>query len=227
MVALQGDSKLKIPKFTIEDDFLEIKGTVFDEQKIAYKKLKKDMMDKLINTIVKDFKDLTKSYLKKTFAKPEESALTKIFDLSPEICDALSQLKERMDAIQKYLNKDLLSKFWKCLAQHLNNYIFNSVILAHNFGYSGALQFNHDMKALFLLWRPYTSNPENYFKEVKESIVILTLPDDTLQPLKAKVDKILNKMQEVDEKEVIKSLENVGIFKLNINTVKTITSLRV
>lgn len=35
----------------------------------------------------------------------------------------------------------------------------------HHFHRSGALQFQHDMKALFLIFRDFTVAPQNFFKE--------------------------------------------------------------
>lgn len=53
--------------------------------------------------------------------------------------------------------------------------ISKRVLLPHQFDSPGAVQFQYDCWCLFSIFKPYTRKPENLFKRVKESLVLLTL----------------------------------------------------
>lgn len=58
---------------------------------------------------------------------------------------------------------------------------------SHHFGKGGGSQFARDMKALFLIFRPFTDHPENFFKMTKELTIILTLSNEDCFALQRKV----------------------------------------
>jgi hypothetical protein len=71
---------------------------------------------------------------------PSDSLLTssiKSREISPELCDALSLLKERFDILHKALNRTLFSKIWKKLAYVLNQFIYENIILQQYFSLEG------------------------------------------------------------------------------------------
>ncbi len=55
--------------------------------------------------------------------------------------------------------------FVRNLAAHLNDAIFAHITSKHYYSIGGGQQLQHDMKALWLLFRSYTNKPENFFKE--------------------------------------------------------------
>lgn len=86
------------------------------------------------------------------------------FDISPEISEHLSLLKMRLDFLQSHLAADLFGQFWRHLAKVLDDYIFDESFNKFHFTQSGSLQFDHDMKALLLIWKAFTPHPESHFK---------------------------------------------------------------
>lgn len=148
-----------------------------------------------------------------------------MFDLSTEIAEALSLLKVRIEIMSE--NLSFFGRFWKKLALALDYYIFEQITSKHHFTLGGALQFAHDMKALFLLFRPFTSNPELYFKRyvsqkivnnlysVKDACTLLTLDRSQLQAVKKVIDENENKWNS-------SLLLPFGIHKLNLEQVNAV-----
>ncbi len=120
------------------------------------------------------------------------------FDISSELAEPLSLLRERLNILENTLTSELFAALWTRVASLLNEYIFEQVISKHHFAVGTAHQFDHDVKALLLLFATYTLHPDSYFKEyvcdllniirVKETILLLTLPADTLKQIRASLD---------------------------------------
>lgn len=87
------------------------------------------------------------------------------FDISPDMTESLSLLKMRLDFLQTHLATDLFGEFWRLLAQIFDAFVYEEVSSKFHFTPSGAYQFEHDMKALFLIWKSFTDRPENHFKK--------------------------------------------------------------
>lgn len=101
--------------------------------------------------------------------------------ISSELEDALSVLQDVITRTSSTLAEKMFYKYWKKLALMINTYLFQQLVLQQYFNYSGkiahinafytnpillgALQFAFDMKGLFSIFRPFSSTPENYFKE--------------------------------------------------------------
>lgn len=147
------------------DGLLQTEGTVFDELIKEHKSLRKLIFDNLLEILVSTFKQDTAHYFKRRLWAKDTSESKYAFDISAEIAEALSLLKERLHTLQHVLNALLFKKFWQQLAEQLNSYIFQQLLNKFQYSKRGALQFNNDMQALFLLWKPFTAHPHNFFKE--------------------------------------------------------------
>jgi hypothetical protein len=87
------------------------------------------------------------------------------FDISPTIAESFSLLKERLEILEATLSPNLFAKLWRRIASLLNDYIFDQITTKHYFAVGSASQFAHDIRAMLLIFKPYTSHPENFFKE--------------------------------------------------------------
>jgi len=109
----------------------------------------------------------TISQKKKMFSDPGEERVSR--DLTAEICEPLSLLRQKIVVVETHLCLRLFKKFWRSLTVPINSYIYEDFIKKAYFSPSGALQFDFDMKTLFLVFKPYSQKTENFFKEIKES----------------------------------------------------------
>lgn len=95
-----------------------------------------------------------------TFTASEDN-----FDVSPQIAEALSHLKECLHLTKETLSTRLFTKFWRNLAKRLDDYLLKQVLSLSSLSEYGKYQFDHDIQALFLLFKFLVSNPENMFKQ--------------------------------------------------------------
>jgi len=162
--------RTKSPEVT----FMTLTGTVFDHLIGKYSNLKKKIQIDLVDVIYQSFLQTSRGYWKKRIWREHLSLGTawNSFDVSPEFAESLSFLKERLDLVQYYLSTTLFLKFWMQALKKLNEYIYAQISSKFHFTKHGIHQFNHDMKSLLLLFKPFTPHPENFFKEVKEACLV-------------------------------------------------------
>lgn len=86
------------------------------------------------------------------------------FDLSPQIADSLSLLKEMIYLTKETLSTELFEKFWGKVASQIDEYFFKQILAQHAISEYGKYQFDYDMRPLLLLFGIVSTNPENLFK---------------------------------------------------------------
>lgn len=81
-----------------------------------------------------------------------------------------------MSTVENMLSKPLFTQIWQKLAEKLNKFIFDEVILQNRFNDGGAIQLQFDItRNLFPLFGEFTHKPENYFRDVKEACILLNI----------------------------------------------------
>ncbi|XP_045106391.1 LOW QUALITY PROTEIN: RAD50-interacting protein 1-like [Portunus trituberculatus] len=105
----------------------------------------------------------------------------KVVELSPSVCPLVEVVARHLHTLRDALHPPLFHSLWGQVAYTLDKYIYEELVLETRFSEAGALQFKFDMaNALFPIFGAFTQRPENYFRLVKESTILLTLPRATV-----------------------------------------------
>ncbi|XP_030071978.1 RAD50-interacting protein 1 [Microcaecilia unicolor] len=150
--------------------------SVFDDMINLLERLKNDMLTRQVDHVFREVKETIKLYKKErwfSLPSPSEQAM---MSLSSTACPMLLTLRDRMLQLEQQLCYSLFRIFWQMLAEKLDLFIYQEVILANHFNDGGAAQLQFDMvRNLFPLFSHYCKKPENYFKHIKEACIILNL----------------------------------------------------
>ncbi|XP_022095559.1 RAD50-interacting protein 1-like isoform X2 [Acanthaster planci] len=229
LTAAQDVSKLSQG---FQDGQMEVlEGTVFDEILHLYGLLKDDMTATLQRTAVIDIKSRARPYRKdKWFAMPSPKDYIAPA-LSASLCELLQTLKERLQQLGDQLCPSVFNKLWMGLAEELNKFIYEEVILANQFNEGGALQLHYDMtKGLFSQFGDFTQRPENYFKEIKESCILLNLKTGSAILLRDLLYQTLHAKQTIDvhgrDPSPDAALRDVGVYRLSPKAAEIVLNLR-
>eukprot|EP01119_Soliformovum_irregulare_P019596 TRINITY_DN6241_c0_g1_i1.p1 TRINITY_DN6241_c0_g1~~TRINITY_DN6241_c0_g1_i1.p1 ORF type:complete len:741 (+),score=176.32 TRINITY_DN6241_c0_g1_i1:195-2225(+) len=196
--------------------FVQVEGTVFDSKIEKFSILNKSILKHLLDNVLSDFKERTFIYFKKRLWKSEHlnevsdlSSYT--FDMSYDMAEGLSQMRDHLTLFQYNMNVEVFEEFWRDLARSLNTFIFESIMSQHDFTMGSAHQFNHDVKGLLLLFRPYTPSPASFFAEVVEICRVLMMSVDDLKRLTSGVAQ-----------ESIAILRDLGIQRLSFQQLRVL-----
>lgn len=159
----------------------EVTGSVFDGTIKLYTHIEGEMVRMLASYVFSEVRARSQPYRRdKWFHTTNPRApvdFTKINEPSPSICPFLEVLARHLHALRDVLAAPLFMQLWKIVADTLNKYVYEEVILQTRFSDAGAAQFKFDMtRGLFPIFGEFTQMPENFFRLVKECVILLTLP---------------------------------------------------
>ncbi|XP_053393642.1 RAD50-interacting protein 1-like isoform X2 [Mercenaria mercenaria] len=202
--------------------------TVFEDMIALYDRLRQDMLKAIVNHVFTDVRARSKPYRDdRWISLPYQKEVN--LGLSTSACEMLLVLKDHLLEVGELISKPLFNLFWEKMAQELNTFIYEEVILRNRFNHGGAAQLQFDMtRNLFPLFGEYTPKPDSYFKEVKEASTILNLNVGSAILLK----EVLNSALHVPKKDVEKltearsALNDVGVYKLTLDQAELVLSLR-
>lgn len=202
--------------------------TVFDDTIALYDRLRQDMLKAIVNHVIIDVKARSKPYRDDRWTSlPYQKDVN--LGLSTSACEMLLVLKDHLLEVGELISKPLFNMFWEKIAQELNTFIFEELILRNRFNQGGAAQLQFDMtRNLFPLFGEYTPKPDSYFKEVKEACSLLNLNVGSAILLKEVLHTALHQPKKDVEKiaEARSALNDVGVHKLTQEKAELVLSLR-
>lgn len=210
----------------------EVSGSVFDSTVELYSHIEGEMIRTLSNYVFSEVRARSQPYRKdKWFYTTNPKALqnNKINEPSPSICPLLEVLARHLHALRDILAPPLFISLWKKVADTLNKYVYEEVILQTRFSDIGAAQLKFDMtRGLFPIFGEFTQKPENYFKLIKESVILLNLPHATTFLLRDTI-RMWNDDQDTFSLVVspVKALAEHGITVLSPREADTIMNIRI
>lgn len=153
-----------------------LEGSLFDGLLALLDRLKGDMLGRLLDFLMREIKEKAKPYCQERWLslppQQDQSAMT----LSSTACPMMLCVRDRLLNLHQVLGFSLFQLAWQGLAERLDNFLYQDVILCNNFSDGGAAQLQFDMtRNLFPLFGHYCKKPENFFKHVKEACIILCL----------------------------------------------------
>ncbi|KAK4308919.1 hypothetical protein Pmani_019414 [Petrolisthes manimaculis] len=167
----------------ISSQLAEVSGTVFDDAIRLYEHIEKDMVRTLATYVFIEVRARSQPYRRDKWfhtAGPTTPQAGPV-ELSPSICPLLEVLARHLHSLKDSLAPRLFMQLWKIVAHDLDKYVYEEVILETRYSDTGAAQFKFDMtRGLFPIFGEFTQKPQNYFRQVKESSILLTLPWPTV-----------------------------------------------
>lgn len=204
----------------------ELEISMFEEAIDTYNQLKTEMLKNIVKCIELDVQSRSQAYRKDKWlllSSHRDPSLT----LSSSACEMLLVLKDHLTHIQTQLSKPLFTLAWQRLAERLDKFILEEVILQNRFNDGGASQLEFDMtRNLFPLFGEFTNKPENYFRQVSEAIKLLTMETGTSLLMK---DLMSHESSPTPGKDssVFNALHELGIFKLSSQTCRVLLDIKV
>ncbi|KAI0520088.1 hypothetical protein KFK09_007553 [Dendrobium nobile] len=96
--------------------------------------------------------------------------------ISPTFMEALDMLRDRIQFLKQNLNPQNFLDLWRSIAGGLDHFIFKSIPMNNaSFSSLGINQFRTDMKALFLIFKPFCARPEAFFPCISNSLKLLEI----------------------------------------------------
>ncbi|TNM91745.1 hypothetical protein fugu_020125 [Takifugu bimaculatus] len=153
-----------------------LEGSLFDSLLALLDRLKGDMMGRLLDWTMREFKEKAKPYSQNRWLSFPSQQDQSSMSLSSSACPMMLCLRDRLLSLHQLLGLSLFQLTWQGLAERLDHFLYQDVILANHFSDGGAAQLHFDMsRNLFPLFGQYCKRPENFFKHVKEACIILRL----------------------------------------------------
>ncbi|KAL2309043.1 hypothetical protein Nmel_005221 [Mimus melanotis] len=205
-----------------------MESSVFDDMINLLERLKHDMLTRQVDHVFREVKDAAKLYKKERWLSLPSQAEQAVMSLSSTACPMLQTLRDRLLQLEQQLCHSLFKIFWQMLAEKVDLYIYQEIIMANHFNEGGAAQLQFDMsRNLFPLFSHYCKRPENYFKHIKEACIILNLNIGSALLLK-------DVLQSASENEPLKpsqpsataALNELGVYKLAQRDVEILLNLR-
>lgn len=86
------------------------------------------------------------------------------FSLTATACPMFEILATRLHQVHKCLANQLFRSFWHSLAEKLDTFMYEELVLQNRFNDGGAAQLKFDIhRNIFPLFAQYTEKPETYF----------------------------------------------------------------
>ncbi|XP_054911667.1 RAD50-interacting protein 1 isoform X2 [Poeciliopsis prolifica] len=192
-----------------------LEGSLFDGLLSLLDRLKGDMLARLLHFLMRDTAEKAQPYCQERWLSIPPPQDQSAMSLSSSACPMMLCLRDRLLNLQQVLSVSLFQLAWQGLAEKLDNFIYQEVILSNHFSDGGAAQLQFDMtRNLFPLFGHYCRRPENFFKHVKEACIILCLKVGSAILLK---DLLKHSKQETTDFEgpsPESALNELGVFCL-------------
>ncbi|XP_026557291.1 RAD50-interacting protein 1 isoform X2 [Pseudonaja textilis] len=218
-------SKLQLGKLA------SLESSVFDEMIQLLERLKQDMLTRQVDHVFNEVKEVAKIYKRERWLSLPSQAEQAVMSLSSSACPLLLTLRDRLLQLEQQLCYTLFKIFWQMLAEQVDLFIYQEVILANHFNEGGAAQLQFDMtRNLFPLFSHYCKRPENYFKHIKEACIVLNLNIGSALLLKDVLQTATETRTGIssnsNQPSAVAALNELGIYKLAPKDVEILLNLR-
>ncbi|XP_034289529.1 RAD50-interacting protein 1 isoform X2 [Pantherophis guttatus] len=208
-----------------------LESSVFDEMIHLLERLKHDMLTRQVDHVFKEVKEVAKIYKRERWLSLPSQAEQAVMSLSTTACPLLLTLRDRLLQLEQQLCYSLFKIFWQMLAEQVDLFIYQEVILANHFNEGGAAQLQFDMtRNLFPLFSHYCKRPENYFKHIKEACIVLNLNIGSALLLKDVLQSATETRSGIafhsNQPTAVAALNELGIYKLAPKDVEILLNLR-
>ncbi|CAL8277743.1 RAD50-interacting protein 1 [Gadus morhua] len=153
-----------------------LEGSLFESLLALLDRLRGDMIGRLLDTVMKDVREKAQLYRQDRWLSLPSQCDQATMSLSSSACPMMLCVRDHLLTLQQRLCGPLFQMAWQGLADRLNSFLYQDVVLYNHFNEGGAAQLQFDMtRNLFPLFGHYCKRPENFFKHVKEACIVLSL----------------------------------------------------
>ncbi|KAG7496949.1 RAD50-interacting protein 1 [Solea senegalensis] len=207
-----------------------LEGSLFEGLLALLDRLKGDMLGRLLEWTMREVIEKARPYGQdRWLSLPSQHDLSTM-TLSSSACPMMLCVRDRLLHLHQSLSLSLFQLAWQGLADRLNKFLYQDVILSNHFSDGGAAQLQFDMtRNLFPLFGHYCKRPENFFKHVKEACIILCLNVGSALLLKNLLKESENETRDctgVDDPSPESALNELGVYCLASCDVLILLSLR-
>ncbi|KAJ8928351.1 hypothetical protein NQ314_019081 [Rhamnusium bicolor] len=150
--------------------------TVFAETLSLYRHMRRDLLNILAETVTIEIKQSSKVYRRERWSSMKVEKEFRSLFLTPSACPMFEILSKRLHQLQKSLHSRLFTFVWRSIAQQLDTYLFEDLVLDNRFSEGGALQLKFDVtRNLIPLFAQFSERPNNYFTQLIESCNLLNV----------------------------------------------------
>ncbi|XP_045468942.1 RAD50-interacting protein 1 [Harmonia axyridis] len=155
-----------------EDSILEYESqSVFAETLILYGDMRRYLLSSMSEFVMNEIEQKSKNYIREDWSKMKVDKDFKNLSLTPSACPMFEVIAKRLHQLQKTLADKLFSVIWKSLAQQLDSFLFEQLILDKRLEKGGILQLKYDIERnLYPLFSQFTEKPESHFKQLLKSL---------------------------------------------------------
>ncbi|XP_070611274.1 RAD50-interacting protein 1 isoform X2 [Erythrolamprus reginae] len=208
-----------------------LESSVFDEMIHLLERLKQDMLTRQVDHVFKEAKEAAKLYKRERWLSLPSQSEQAVMSLSTTACPLLLTVRDRLLQLEQQLCYTLFKIFWQLLAEQVDLFVYQEVILANHFNEGGAAQLQFDMtRNLFPLFSHYCKRPENYFKHIKEACIVLNLNIGSALLLKDVLQSATETRSGIgfssNQPTAVAALNELGIYKLAPKDVEILLNLR-
>ncbi|XP_041833481.1 RAD50-interacting protein 1 isoform X2 [Melanotaenia boesemani] len=144
-----------------------LEGSLFDGLLALLDRLKGDMLGRLLEFLMKEIAEKAKPYCQERWLSLPSQQDQSTMSLSSSACPMMLCVRDRLLNLHQVLSLPLFQLAWQGLAERLDNFLYQDVILSNHFSDGGAAQLQFDMsRNLFPLFGHYCKRPENFFKQL-------------------------------------------------------------
>ncbi|KAL7204588.1 hypothetical protein ACSBR2_017626 [Camellia fascicularis] len=155
----------------------------FGEEIKSLADLETNLLMEIIGDRLRQFEPLTKEYVqsKECFKQEEDDGLHRAsevtdFSVSVDILEALDTLRSQLCIINASLNPKDFRICGEASQMGFDQFIFGSIFTSdYRFSEKGTSQFGADMRALFVVFQPFSTKPEAFFPLVRNSLKLLEM----------------------------------------------------
>ncbi|KAM9845737.1 RAD50-interacting protein 1 isoform 2-T2 [Aulostomus maculatus] len=153
-----------------------LEGSLFEGLLALLDRLKGDMIGRLLDGIMREITGKAKPYCQDRWFSLPSPQDQSTMSLSSSACPMMLCVRDSLLNLHQVLSVSLFQLAWQGLAERLDSFLYQDVILSNHFSDGGAAQLQFDMtRNLFPLFGHHCKRPENFFKHVKEACIVLCL----------------------------------------------------
>uniref|UniRef100_A0A8C5B089 RAD50 interactor 1 n=1 Tax=Gadus morhua TaxID=8049 RepID=A0A8C5B089_GADMO len=195
-----------------------LEGSLFESLLALLDRLRGDMIGRLLDTVMKDVREKAQLYRQDRWLSLPSQCDQATMSLSSSACPMMLCVRDHLLTLQQRLCGPLFQMAWQGLADRLNSFLYQDVVLYNHFNEGGAAQLQFDMtRNLFPLFGHYCKRPENFFKHVKEACIVLSLSIGSALLLRDLLREALEGRQALNE---------LGVYRLAPGDVLILLNLR-
>eukprot|EP01134_Creolimax_fragrantissima_P000650 CFRG0650T1 len=196
-------------------------GGVFKGILKKYRAALEDLLDRLVQSALDSVDSKFKPYRRQQWMVPPFSRAAAQPDVSQMACEPFQYIKDFMTIANSTLASPLFNHSWPKLTGLISKHLMNEVVCENFFNAGGAKQLQTDAACLFRIFKLYTNKPENFFKHLKEAILLLNLPSNVIAEMKVKLITVHGEDEDETE-QVLDDLASLGVHRLTADQALTI-----